>query len=160
MKDDKPLALLGRLTEIRFNDKTITNHPRTTAEIKECCKDIKVLGRKDLRDLLKWHKMMSSEFFPQEDKEEEATEKGKKLNEQEEGEEDDEETVELKSMEKAIAELRKDEEHDSKRKRKVVDPRMKKDRRAMEAKERRSAKKGGKKGGKAKAGKMGKGKKK
>lgn len=44
---------------------------------------------------------------------------------------------------------------------KVVDPRMKKDRRAMDAKERRSAKKGGgKKGGKAKPGKGGKGKKK
>lgn len=41
-----------------FDDKSIENHPKTTPEIKECCNDIKVLGRKDLKILLNWLKHM------------------------------------------------------------------------------------------------------
>ncbi|XP_055614450.1 pre-rRNA 2'-O-ribose RNA methyltransferase FTSJ3, partial [Uranotaenia lowii] len=125
LKSDKPLQLLAQLTEINFageDNKTVRNHPRTTGEIRECCKDIKVLGRKDLKDLLRWHKLISGELFPQEENQDEAASgKGGKLKEkmEEEAEETgDEETVELKNMEKEIATLRKEEEQDAKRKRK------------------------------------------
>lgn len=52
------IVILGFLFQIVIDDKSILEHPKTTAEIKECCKDIKVLGRKDLKSLLSWFKQM------------------------------------------------------------------------------------------------------
>lgn len=39
----------GSLIQIKFDDKDLESHRATSAEIKECCRDIKVLGRKELR---------------------------------------------------------------------------------------------------------------
>lgn len=52
------LTLLVNATEIILDTSTIKNHPSTTEEIKACCRDIKVLGRKELRELLKWWKTL------------------------------------------------------------------------------------------------------
>lgn len=35
--------------QITFDNEDLESHQATSAEIKECCRDIKVLGRKELR---------------------------------------------------------------------------------------------------------------
>lgn len=46
------------MLQIVIDIKDVAEHPKTTTEIKECCKDIKVLGRKDIKSLLSWFKQM------------------------------------------------------------------------------------------------------
>ncbi|GIX77234.1 pre-rRNA 2'-O-ribose RNA methyltransferase FTSJ3 [Caerostris extrusa] len=54
------LERLGKCNEIVFNDEDIENHKLTTDEIKQCCKDVKVLGKADLKLLLNWRKQLRS----------------------------------------------------------------------------------------------------
>lgn len=44
----------------------IRNHPLTTDEIVECCRDIKVLGRKEILALIKWRKKLREEMLGKE----------------------------------------------------------------------------------------------
>uniref|UniRef100_A0A182SGY5 Putative rRNA methyltransferase n=1 Tax=Anopheles maculatus TaxID=74869 RepID=A0A182SGY5_9DIPT len=121
MQNDKPLALLSRITEITFTagDEAIANHPRTTTELKECCKDIKILGRKDIKELLRWHKLISPEFVKSsEETADDAKKKGAEGAQDDDETDVDEELVELKQIEKEIAALREEDERSSKRKRK------------------------------------------
>ncbi|XP_058056757.1 pre-rRNA 2'-O-ribose RNA methyltransferase FTSJ3 isoform X1 [Anopheles bellator] len=134
LQSDKPLPLLSRITEIQFTqtDAEIANHPDTTAELKECCKDIKILGRKDLKELLRWHKLLSAKFgAPEVAAEADGQEKTKKQKKQkqenadgEDGEESEDETdedmVELRQLDKEIAGLRDEQMRETKRMRKKV----------------------------------------
>ena len=36
----------------------ILNHVLTTEEIRECCKDLKVIGKKDFKGLIKWRESL------------------------------------------------------------------------------------------------------
>ncbi|KAL8873857.1 MAG: hypothetical protein Q9174_000737 [Haloplaca sp. 1 TL-2023] len=57
-----PIAMLGSVNRFHFDDPKAENIalaalvqlPETTQEIRQCCNDLKVLGRKDFRMLLRW----------------------------------------------------------------------------------------------------------
>lgn len=57
-----PIQMLGSLNRFSFAEKTggdlaiaaISKLPETTPEIISCCEDLRVLGKKDFRKLLKW----------------------------------------------------------------------------------------------------------
>ncbi|XP_026368272.1 pre-rRNA 2'-O-ribose RNA methyltransferase FTSJ3 [Ursus arctos] len=49
-----PVDFLSKASEISLDDDELAQHPATTGDIRACCQDIKVLGRKELRSLLNW----------------------------------------------------------------------------------------------------------
>lgn len=64
------VEVLQEASEFIFDDDTIKNHRLTTEAIVENCKDIKVLGRKDLRQLLTWRKNVKADLQKIEEKKE------------------------------------------------------------------------------------------
>merc|ERR1712058_202398 len=56
------IKILNESNAIVIDTPRIEKHPRTTVEIKECLKDLKVLGMKDLRMLKKWRDALRKEF--------------------------------------------------------------------------------------------------
>lgn len=117
IKHTNALIALQNVGEIVFDDLKIKKHPKTTDEIIECCKDIKVLGRKDLRSLIAWWKTLRAEFYPKVEvkdiAENDAVEK--KVLTQEEVED-----MEFEELERQILDLEVENEKDQKRKKKKV----------------------------------------
>jgi AdoMet-dependent rRNA methyltransferase SPB1 len=115
LQAESALEILQAATEIQIDDAKIENHKATTFEIRECLKDIKVLNRKDLKDLIKWWKLLKEEFYPDAKKDEQAeagSEVKKPLTEEEQ------EDLELDEIDKHIEELKMEEHRDEKRKKK------------------------------------------
>ncbi|KAK4056580.1 AdoMet-dependent rRNA methyltransferase spb1 [Microbotryomycetes sp. JL221] len=57
IKSADPIGVLGRFGQMKWatdEDKKLAKHPLTTNEIKACVDDLKVLGKKDFKNLLKW----------------------------------------------------------------------------------------------------------
>ncbi|KAG0083478.1 AdoMet-dependent rRNA methyltransferase spb1 [Podila epicladia] len=55
--DAEPIAVLGSVNQFTFksdDSRKLLKSADTTEEIKECCEDLKVLGKKDFKNLLKW----------------------------------------------------------------------------------------------------------
>ncbi|KAF2451938.1 FtsJ-domain-containing protein [Karstenula rhodostoma CBS 690.94] len=75
-----PIAMLGSLNKLSFVQPpngdvaiaTIENLPATTIEIKNCCGDLKVLGRADFKRLLRWRLKVRDIFGFSKKKQDEA----------------------------------------------------------------------------------------
>ena len=65
-----PIAMLGSLNKLSFEQKTngdialtaLDKLPETNTEVRNCCNDLKVLGRKEFRMLLRW-RLKAREIF-------------------------------------------------------------------------------------------------
>ncbi|XP_050344839.1 pre-rRNA 2'-O-ribose RNA methyltransferase FTSJ3 [Nymphalis io] len=111
-KDD-PIDLLQGCSEIILDDDEIANHPRTTTEIKECCKDIKVLGRKDVKALLSWLKHIKEWKTSQTSEDKIETKEEEKVAEEDVADEND-------KVDAEVLELQEEEKRQLKRKRKQL----------------------------------------
>ncbi|XP_045595148.1 pre-rRNA 2'-O-ribose RNA methyltransferase FTSJ3 [Procambarus clarkii] len=110
------VEVLQEASEFDFDDETIRNHRLTTEVIVENCKDIKVLGRKDLRQLLTWRKNLKADLekIAEEKKETPAEEK---TTTNEEDQETNEE-VEMNKLQQQILDLKTEQAREDKRARK------------------------------------------
>lgn len=105
---------LQNASEIVIDDEIIDKHEKTTKEIRECCRDIKVLGRKDLKLLLNWKKALQkiqTETSEAKDTTEDKTTAAPATMSLEE-----QEDLEDEAIQKQIAELREAEAKELKRK--------------------------------------------
>lgn len=118
IKNVSALSALQGVSEIVFDDPKIESHPKTTDEIRECCKDIKVLGRKDIRNLMAWWKFVRNEFYPKEQlkitADDVAEVKKTPLTQ------DQVEEMEFEELQQQIDELEMEDQKDQKRKKKKV----------------------------------------
>lgn len=116
---ENAIEALQNASEIVIDDETIDKHEKTTNEVRECCKDIKVLGRKDLKLLLNWWKILKKSKT--EDLKEDSKEDSKEEKHAEEDENinlEEQEDLEDAAIQKQIAELREAEAKELKRKQK------------------------------------------
>lgn len=116
LKAENALEVLQAATEIQIDDPKIGEHRLTTIELKECFKDIKVLNRKDLKDIFKWWKKLKEEFYPAK-KDEEAEEEGE-TSQSKIVTEEEQEDIELDEIDKLIEDEKKEELQKEKRKKK------------------------------------------
>ncbi|OAL37558.1 hypothetical protein AYO20_03065 [Fonsecaea nubica] len=117
-----PIAILGSMNKLSFEQPsngdlalaTISRLPETTAEIRQCCADLKVLGKKEFRTLLRWRLKVRDQFG--------LSSKAKKQEQETQTQEQDgEEVAQVGSMDEELKlqeELQKLKDRDSKEKRK------------------------------------------
>ncbi|XP_067271332.1 pre-rRNA 2'-O-ribose RNA methyltransferase FTSJ3 [Pseudorasbora parva] len=145
LKAENPVDFLSKANKITFDDPELESHPITSSEIKECCSDIKVLGRKELRLLLSWRSKLRRFLAKKLKQEAEQLNHGINLSSNEEESDTDEKESKKKDeeketdeeeeeMEKKLAEMKAEEFSDLKRKKKKLLKERRKQRERVELK--------------------------
>uniref|UniRef100_A0A8C8S108 pre-rRNA processing protein FTSJ3 n=1 Tax=Pelusios castaneus TaxID=367368 RepID=A0A8C8S108_9SAUR len=148
LKASNPVDFLSKANEITLGDGELERHSATTEELRQCCQDIRVLGRKELRALLNWRtklrrfmarrlkeqaKELDISLSSGEEEEGAEEEAGESLRAAGEGameeEEEEEEELELR-----LAELKAEEVAELKRKKKKILKEQRKQRERVELK--------------------------
>lgn len=146
LKAPNPVDFLSKANEITLGDGELENHSSTTEELRQCCRDIRVLGRKELRALLNWRTKLRR--FLAKKLKEQAKELDIDLSsgEEEEGREEEkkekmeakaaaaEEAKEEEEVELALAEMKAQELAELKRKKKKILREQRKQRERVELK--------------------------
>ena len=109
------IKILNESNAIVIDTPRIEKHPRTTVEIKECIKDLKVLGMKDLRLLKKWRDALKKEFEELDGNKENTEDSTPAIQVRTQEEIEDEEMAEL---DKQVEDLKDEERREARRKKK------------------------------------------
>ncbi|KAF2122965.1 AdoMet-dependent rRNA methyltransferase spb-1 [Lophiotrema nucula] len=117
-----PIAMLGSYNKLSFDQKpngdvaiaAINALPETTQEVRDCCNDLKVLGRADFKRLLRWRLKLREIFGFSTKKKAKEAEEAKEAKEAEE-------VAEVESMDEELAEqaeMQRLRDQDSRKKKK------------------------------------------
>ncbi|XP_070765006.1 pre-rRNA 2'-O-ribose RNA methyltransferase FTSJ3 isoform X1 [Enoplosus armatus] len=144
LKADNPVDFLSKASEITFDNTDLESHPATSDEIKECFRDIKVLGRKELRLLLNWRSKMKRFLVRKLKMEAKQPDQELNLSSDEDGgnseeepdkkKREEEEEDEEAEMDKKLAELKAEELAELKRKKRKLLKERRKQRERVELK--------------------------
>lgn len=141
-----PVDFLSKASEIAIDDEELAQHPATTEDIRACCQDIKVLGRKELRSLLNWRtklrRYVAKKLKEQakaldislSSEEEEGDEEESVAETKQASEEEAEEKEEEEQLNRTLAEMKAQEVAELKRKKKKLLREQRKQRERVELK--------------------------
>uniref|UniRef100_A0A8C2QBB0 pre-rRNA processing protein FTSJ3 n=1 Tax=Cyprinus carpio TaxID=7962 RepID=A0A8C2QBB0_CYPCA len=142
LKAENPVDFLSKANAITFDNPELESHPITSPEIRECCCDIKVLGRKELRLLLSWRsklrrflaKKLRQEAKHLDQEMSDTDEKESKKKRAEKKDDEDAADGEEEELEKKLAEMKAEEFAELKRKKKKLLKEKRKQRERVEMK--------------------------
>lgn len=139
-----PVDFLSKASEISLDDEELAQHPATTKDIRVCCQDIKVLGRKELRSLLNWRTKLRRYVAKKLKEQAKALDISLSSGEEEEGEEEEaaartgpqpsQEEEEEEQLNRTLAEMKAQEVAELKRKKKKLLREQRKQRERVELK--------------------------
>ncbi|XP_054428987.1 pre-rRNA 2'-O-ribose RNA methyltransferase FTSJ3 [Pteronotus mesoamericanus] len=138
-----PVDFLSKASEIVLDDEELAQHPATTEDIRVCCQDIKVLGRKELRSLLNWRTKLRRYLAKKLKEQAKALDISLSSGEEEEGDEEStagtmnqvsKEEEEEEQLNRTLAEMKAQEVAELKRKKKKLLREQRKQRERVELK--------------------------